>query len=390
MEENIRSRLRSRGSATSVSDISSADIQNPKPARASKTKSKTKKSSQPKKPQCQTESQYCPTTLEKDNPKLLLCPCEDDSPEANESWWSACIRCQQWWHNKCAGLQETNQENNDFVCVLCYIDSIKSKTVKSKIAEKASSQNQSPSDKQSPKQESVQSSNNIVILDNINDIQDYYNSSRIKSEVNRCKPKLNIQQAYPLPRGGIALHLESPEDTQEALKPWPQAFGSEVTPHKPSRYLAQSKVIVGSVKTHFSEQSIKSDLAQRYPNIGPVAVRRFYHRHTKHPLPLIELTCDNKTGADWINSGVTILGNDYRVEPKRRFRVVRCYHCQSFGHVAKNCRNPAVCCQCGSNHPNMHNCTMPANCANCQSAHPADSKLCPVYSAVVTKLHYSQ
>lgn len=392
-DNNIRNRLRSNRGSTSSIDGADSSVK-PKTTPAPSNKPKTGKSSKSKRSQPKTEPQYCPTKTEKDNPKLLVCPCEDDGPDTNGLWWSACSKCQQWWHNKCAGIEDCNQESNDFVCILCCIDSIKSETVKRKICKKITSQaSPIPCDSQSTKPKVEQAEkleSNIVILDNISSIKDYHNSSQIKSEVNRCKPKLDIQQAYSLPRGGIALHLKSQKDTEEALKPWPQSFGSQVSPHRPSRHLTQSHIIVRSVKTRHSQSEITSDLTKTYPNSGPITVRRLHHRHTKLPLPLIELTCANKTAANWLNAGVNILGSHHKVEPKRRFRVVRCYHCQSFGHVAKNCNNPAVCRQCGTDHPDMLNCTMPAKCANCHDPHPADSKHCPVYAAVVTKLHYNQ
>ena len=77
----------------------------------------------------------------------------------------------------------------------------------------------------------------------------------------------------------------------------------------------------------------------------------------------------------------------------RRFKVstfipepTRCYNCQRYGHIAKNCNSGVICPICAKNH-NYLNCPVKNNernqesarCRNCGGPHPASYKGCSKY-----------
>ena len=58
----------------------------------------------------------------------------------------------------------------------------------------------------------------------------------------------------------------------------------------------------------------------------------------------------------------------------------RCFKCQRYGHVSKNCKRPAACAKCSSSvhtHSRDDPCSLPAHCVNCGAAHAAFDKTCP-------------
>ena len=62
--------------------------------------------------------------------------------------------------------------------------------------------------------------------------------------------------------------------------------------------------------------------------------------------------------------------------------VTQCYNCQSFGHLAKNCRSKQKCLICGENHSHkgcQNRETRKSKCANCKEPHVASYKGCPEY-----------
>lgn len=73
--------------------------------------------------------------------------------------------------------------------------------------------------------------------------------------------------------------------------------------------------------------------------------------------------------------------------PVRKFvRIIRCFNCQKFGHVANKCTHSRICAVCGESHDSKK-CSKPAVCHNCFTNnknyghtfninHPAFSKAC--------------
>ena len=59
---------------------------------------------------------------------------------------------------------------------------------------------------------------------------------------------------------------------------------------------------------------------------------------------------------------------------------VRCYKCQRFGHISKNCRGKQRCPFCGENH-SFDECQNKDNkkCSNCGGSHSAGFKGCPIF-----------
>ena len=74
-----------------------------------------------------------------------------------------------------------------------------------------------------------------------------------------------------------------------------------------------------------------------------------------------------------------LLGWDrVKVKPLRP-RPVRCYHCQSYGHIAVDCKKPSVCGTCSGDHELDYNCQRPAKCPACSGPHTIFDPQCPVW-----------
>ena len=65
----------------------------------------------------------------------------------------------------------------------------------------------------------------------------------------------------------------------------------------------------------------------------------------------------------------------YRAEEFRnRIKLIQCFKCQKFGHIAKNCKSSPRCSQCGGEHKiengKMEKCTANTKkCPNCGGQH---------------------
>ena len=159
--------------------------------------------------------------------------------------------------------------------------------------------------------------------------------------------------------------------------------------HLPSRKSSSNTVYVKSVKTCLSVDVIKSDISNSLNS--DCFITRLLNRITKHPLPVIKITFNDRESAQLcLRNGNYILGNHFQCHPKRIYKVVRCFNCQQFGHIAKACLNAPRCVQCCkwnySDDSYQLLCYNPPCCANCNSSHRADSHFCPKFTSLLKQL----
>ena len=150
----------------------------------------------------------------------------------------------------------------------------------------------------------------------------------------------------------------------------------------------------------------------------PVAVRRFTPRPYKSravisgvPLDLseadvIELAktstvsfakrLKRKTEQGYINSLSVLIGFKSDIVPEAvkigylLFRTKpftpspkRCFKCNRYGHIAKNCRGNQTCLKCGSKDHKREDCNKDKRCVNCGGEHSAAYAGCSVYKEEV-------
>lgn len=68
------------------------------------------------------------------------------------------------------------------------------------------------------------------------------------------------------------------------------------------------------------------------------------------------------------------------------FRIMQCYNCQKYGHIARNCSVEPKCGQCAGGH-NTRSCSGKGEtrCTNCSKKHPAWDQTCPIRMAAKTR-----
>ena len=231
-------------------------------------------------------------------------------------------------------------------------------------------------------------SNTILIIDGINEPQKYLSRRCILQEVNKYKPRLGIKFAYPLPGGGICLHLRNSSDLEEALSDWPEgAFGShKIKPHLPTRAQTDTTCFTHlpvSINTAVLTSKIASEIG-----ISCTA-RRLKETYSKTELTAVEILTNNSSDNNKLIGSAVYIGNfKASFHPRKSIKVIRCYRCQQFGHIEKTCKNNCVCVRCGKNHQlqGKAKCNEAINCVNCLGDHPANSTVCPEYKTLVQKL----
>lgn len=82
---------------------------------------------------------------------------------------------------------------------------------------------------------------------------------------------------------------------------------------------------------------------------------------------------------------------------KRFIRVIRCYNCQNYNHIASSCTKNKICAWCSESHEAEEKCTRPPKCRNCvvnnrmhnhnfNSDHPSFSPVCESLKFYIMKV----
>ena len=107
-------------------------------------------------------------------------------------------------------------------------------------------------------------------------------------------------------------------------------------------------------------------------------MKRLTNEFKGKPRQLTRLTCSEGAAEKILASEIIIKGTQIQTEKQRNLQIIRCYKCQTYGHIAKNCRKQAVCENC-SEQACESPCSNPPRCTNCSNEHPAFDTNCPVY-----------
>ena len=338
----------------------------------------------------------------------LCIACKSESPKIKrytEEPWIQCDVCKGWWHLECACLTPEsvaliNKRKLYFPCALCVVKNLQctgaitqndcSKTAS--IDKELNCVQKNPkltscNEKNNKPIKSVSFSDQVIIIDNIENPASFSNSKKI-SEKLKSSEIAAVEFAYPLVKGGVALHFKDSQNAQAALENWPgKVFGEKESVHRPR---GQSGVKVGYMK-NIDPRYSKNYILKFLEEIGCKVrdVRRCYHRGTGRPMPVVKIF--HNSHEDLLASintdfGVKFNGKKTYVEAERQRKVVRCYNCMRFGHIGSSCLFTAQCENCGGDHTDL-GCSNKPNCFNCGGQHKASSSTCPVF---LSKLKDSQ
>ena len=324
--------------------------------------------------------------------------------------WIKCDCCNKWCHSVCCGLLRKEhtklaKDTQFFKCVICCLRAVpevgrkqclelleNTKLIHSDLHTSSCSNIDSPSTAVvsspftevfgsesstiSASQNTIHNtSDNILIIDNINNPAEFSSSKRILDEINQFCPEVQVEFAYSLAKGGVAIHTVDKSGRDILLNKLPsESFGGGVK-HFPKDKSCETVFIKGvctSVLTHEFTRKI-----QGY-GVETIEVRRLVNRHSGKPLQVIKVKCSVKHISRLLSCQIVIKNRRCITEKQHSVRVVRCYNCQSFGHLARFCPNQRRCEFCAGSHIHDH-CTNEVCCANCNNKHPASSPHCSVY-----------
>ena len=189
--------------------------------------------------------------------------------------------------------------------------------------------------------------------------------------------------------GNIILTTTSPHDT-DILKQLTTFEGKAIKIQEIRQEDRTRKIILTKVPT-----CITTDRITQHPDI--ISAKRCTHatytngQRITQPTRQVEITVKgrDRTNLDLGHCLGTYQTRDYRPEP------TRCFNCQSFGHLARNCQATTRCALCAATHdtrqcPHPAQGKIPYKCHNCNGPHSAASLRCPRRRILLEKLNLSQ
>ena len=216
----------------------------------------------------------------------------------------------------------------------------------------------------------------IVIIDNICNPNSFNSSPSILKEFNRFFPNTQVEFAYSLPRGGIAIHLLSQEERDHIISTFPaEAFGGGAIPHPP-KSAKEPDIFIKEIDTAVDTDLLKFVLQQK--GIQIQSLIRLTNKITGKPTRTIKVRCENGSWEKLLAFNLQLGNKVCTIEKERPVNVIQCYNCQRFGHIGRNCTNPPKCPRCGNAHQKQY-CSDIISCANCNGNHYAFSQKCPQF-----------
>ena len=235
---------------------------------------------------------------------------------------------------------------------------------------------------------SEKKSGNIIVVDNIKEAHQWKSSKTIKDQLDTFPELKSIDFAYSLPRGGIALHCKSDNEADEILEKWPRKVFSEAEkPHRPKEESLCHTGFLKNIDIRVKDSQLRDFLNNKHCKV--LEVKKIFHRNSGRPMPIRKVTF--ATNSDLLTAlrvdyPFKLNGKEAFCEEEKRHKVIRCFSCHRFNHIAANCIYKSKCENCGSEeHTFSGECTSPSTCGNCGGHHRSSSKNCPKYIEIVQK-----
>ena len=214
------------------------------------------------------------------------------------------------------------------------------------------------------------------------------NSHEIRKEFNRKFPEVALVAAVPTASGSVRMEFTDSTTREDVTNKWDLGmFGGNAGVRTPT--MKPTIGILKQVNIRDNTEDIKNEVEHYYPG----TVLDFFKRNDQHT-GTIKLTFkDHSTYTEVIDEGgLKIGGVKYRMEQfHMRAKVIRCYKCQSYGHIATRCRSKEArcgrCCKAGHESNTCKVKITNPTCIHCKGSHFTGSKDCQEFKLVEEKIN---
>lgn len=217
---------------------------------------------------------------------------------------------------------------------------------------------------------------------------------KILEKVNPRKAKLHIYRLSRVRGNGVALEVGK-EGEGEKVR---EAVGADLEVRAPKKRMP--KCMVHNVPNDYNEGNLIEDMCRQNLGLAEQELERAKSeikvsfrmkardQENQHHLILETSPCiyGKIMGGERVFAG----WNSFRVT--KYVPIMRCYKCQKYGHMAKECHGKEVCGHCSDEGHDRRQCPkarLEPTCANCpkgKNRHSVHSRDCPVHQKEVQRI----
>ena len=213
------------------------------------------------------------------------------------------------------------------------------------------------------------------------------NSSEIRKEFNRKFPDVALTLAVSTASGSVRLEFQNNTIRNEVAKKWElDLFGGNAGIRIPTL-----KPTIGIIKQMDLQENTEDIIDAVQQNYADTQLD-FFKRNGKLTGTVKIIFKDHNLYNKAMNDGgLRICGVKYSMEQYiSKPKVIRCYKCQNYGHIATKCRAKESrcgrCCQSGHESIQCQSVITNPRCIHCKGDHPTGSKICKEFKTVEDKL----
>lgn len=258
----------------------------------------------------------------------------------------------------------------------------------SSLAPSSSLTSQAPSQK-------LMNESKTVSIGNVRDKNLIVSSAKIKSQFNKCFPRMEIVHCKKSMNGFILIELDTPENAKLVVENWEghKFFNTTLDKDHPTAATllqdVRAKAVIDDVDKDFTDEEMTENLQTQFPQ---AKARRFINKHGPTHCVLLSFKCkeDLERAKD---SRAVICDIPFRIRPyETRKTLIQCYNCYGFRHIAAHCRKKKTCPYCTQCHAEG-DCLIKKDklidqykCTNCKGNHTAIDKNCDQYKLMLHNL----
>ena len=218
--------------------------------------------------------------------------------------------------------------------------------------------------------------NKCVVIHEITDITTVPTDDKLKRIIGKIKREAIIDRVmrYGVHKQKIMVQFATQDMATAINSGWDvKAMGGSKCrlPQHPSQTVGLVGIAKG-VPLDLDDTELQQDIEE---NFARAVAQRFVSGKDNSKLRTVKISFRDQVQLNRATQSGILLSSIsvcVRVEKAAaRVRVVQCYKCWRFGHIAANCSRSKVCPACGNGDLEGHACLGPDQCTNCGGTHNA-------------------